>query len=196
MQFKLEDLPADTKPYIVLPWDHIKNMKSTPVLAKEGAQEAYRKIGWRLVATCLSDDGIGLAAPQVGLFKRVILVREFTKQEDGNYEFLPSFRLYINPEWNGQPEQGKSSLKEWCLSVPGRGFIIERFNSLEAKWQEFNSDELVDKSGLIDDFPARIYQHEYDHLVGISIPQRWDLQNKKTGVHKKPRKKKKRKKRR
>lgn len=191
MQFKLEDMPPDTKPYKVLLWDHIKNMKSTTVLNKEGAQEAYRKIGWSMVATCLSDDGIGLAAPQCGIFKKALLIREFETNEDGvTLTYLPSFRLYLNPTWNGLAEKGKTSLKEWCLSVPGKGYPIERFNEVTASWFEFESGELVQKEGIIEHFPARIFQHEYDHLVGISIPQRWKMQNIKTKAKPKRKKKK------
>lgn len=195
MQFKLKNMPEDAKPYKVLPWDHIKNMRSTSVLTREGAHAAYRKIGWAMVATCLADDGIGLAAPQFGLFKKVFLIREFRKTEEGEFEFLPSFRMYLNPSWTGVPEEGKTTLKEWCLSVPGKGYPIERFQTIEATWFEFNEDdELVSKTGRLEHFPARIFLHEWDHLKGISIPQRWEMQNgKKPGAKKK--KKRKRKKR-
>lgn len=190
MQFKLEDLPEDVKPYKVLPWDHIKNMKATSVLSKEGAQAAYRKIGWAMTATCLADDGIGLAAPQFGMFKKVILIREFNQTEEGEFEFLPSFRMYLNPSWSAQPGEGKTTLKEWCLSVPGKGYPIERYQKIEATWFEFtNDDKLVSRSAFFTHFPARIFLHEFDHLNGISIPQRWEMQQ---GSQKRKKKRRKR----
>ena len=172
MQFTLEEMPVDTSPYKILPWDHIKNLKSTTILIKEGAQEAYKKIGWRMVATCLADDGIGLAAPQIGLFKKAVLIREFantTKDDVGDdvYEAQPSFRLYLNPTWKGCDDSGKSVLNELCLSVVGKGFPIERFQNIEATWYEFEDGVLVYKEGTLSDFPARVLQHEVDHLQGI-----------------------------
>lgn len=191
MRFNLNEQLIPSIAYKVLPWSKIKNLKAMPVKDAEGALGLYKKIGWRLVQTCLEEDGIGLAAPQVGMFKRMFLIREFKRDENGNYEFQPAFKLYINPEWTGDSEAGKMTEKEYCLSVSG-GFPIARFNKIEATWQEFSEEGgLVTKTETIEGFPARIFQHEFDHLTGISIPQRWEMQNKpKPKAKKKKRKKK------
>lgn len=169
-------------------------MRATAVVNKEGACEVYRKIGERLVETCLVEDGIGIAAPQVGMFKCVFLIREFGQGEGGEITTLPSFKLYLNPKWVGVAEGGKSIDDEYCLSVPGPGIPISRFKVIEATWDEFDDEgQLVPTARVFEGREARILQHEHDHLVGVSIPQRYEMQN---SVVNRPKKKKKNKKRR
>lgn len=190
MQFNLDEEKKSSlpKPYRILSWDVIKNLRSTPILAGEGGSEAYRKIGDRLVATCLVEDGVGVAAPQVGVFKRLFLIREFSQTENGEIVTLPSFKLFMNPKWIGLSENGKTIGDEYCLSVPGAGIPISRFNSIEASWDEFDDEgNVLSATRVFEGRFARIFAHEHDHLLGISIPQRYEMQNTK----KKPKKKRK-----
>lgn len=191
MRFNLADQPTLTSAYRILQWDLIKNLKALPVLNNNGAQELYRKIAWRLVKTCLIEDGIGIAASQVGIFKRLFLIREFDQTENGEAVILPSFKLFLNPKWVGVAESGKTIDDEYCLSVSGPGIPIERFNKIEATWTEFDKDgKFILKSASLEGRMAQIYAHESDHLLGISIPQRYEMQN---TSKKKPKKKKRRK---
>ena len=178
MKYNLDEKLLASTPYRILPWDVIKNLRATSVLSKPGACEAYRKIGARLLGTCMAKDGVGIAAPQVGVFKSAFLIREFGRGDDGNIVPLLSFRLYLNPKWVGVPEGGQTIDVEHCLSVAGAGIAISRFNVIEATWEEFDEkDNLVPMARVFEGQEARIVQHESDHLLGISIPQRFEMQN-------------------
>ena len=198
MRFNLGNRLLHARPYRILPWDAIQNLRSTPVLKKKGAYEAYRKIGERLVETCLNEDGIGIATPQVGMFKRAFLIREFDVSEKGETAVLPFFKLYLNPKWVSIPKDGKSTDDEFCLSVPSGSILISRFNTIEASWDEFTSeDNFITKKEIFKGRLSRIFAHEHDHLLGISIPQRYEMQNstKKVVAKRRGKKKNRRKKR-
>lgn len=177
MLFDLTKIPEDTKPLEVLHWERIKKIKATDI--DLGLIKRLQRFGWRMVATCLTEDGIGLAAPQVGLFKKAMLCREMSwSEEEQKYNFKPEFQLYINPSFEAETEEGKWEITEYCLSVPGQGYDISRWKKIEVSWDEPEDGKLVRHTKTLDGWPARLFQHEFDHLNGISIPQRWELQNK------------------
>lgn len=189
MLFDLNKIPKDTKSLEVLHWERIKKIKATDV--DPDLVERLQNFGWRMVATCLTEDGIGLAGPQVGLFKKAMLCREMTwNEEEQKYEFKSEFQLYINPTFEAVTEEGKWKLTEYCLSVPGRGYDISRWKKIEISWDELENGKFVRQSKTLDGWPARLFQHEFDHLNGISIPQRWELQNKPKNPNKKRKKRK------
>lgn len=97
-------------------------------------------------------DGIGLAAPQVGINKRIIIVN--TKNG-----VLPLF----NPEILSTSKKTFIA-EEGCLSVPGQKGLVKRYYKIKVKAFTFNGEKL--------EFPAeglfsRVIQHEIDHLDGI-----------------------------
>ena len=93
-------------------------------------------------------DKLGLAAPQIGINKRVIIVR-------GNVMF--------NPEWNPS-KAPKNLIKEGCYSVPGKNYNVERAPSGWAKWTNIEGRPFEDK---LNGLPAIVFQHEIDHLNGL-----------------------------
>lgn len=100
--------------------------------------------------------GVGLAAPQVGISKCFFLFRE---TPDG---FI---KLAINPGYLRIGADQRSS-PEGCLTYPGRSIHVVRWQAIQAHW--------LDQQGKIQHttltgFAARIFQHEYDHLNGITI---------------------------
>jgi peptide deformylase len=105
--------------------------------------------------TMYAEEGVGLAAPQVGLSQRVIVV-------DPHQEDMPAFAL-INPEIleaSKETEKGE----EGCLSIPGLRDLVER--SINVRVRGLSPDgEIteIDAEGIV----ARILQHEIDHLDGI-----------------------------
>lgn len=181
MQVHIENLPEKTTSLKIQHWSVIKNIKSTEYKLAEFDSDALRHIIDQLVATCLSDDGIGLAAPQVGILKRVVVCRDFIENPDGSHQLLPTFQVYLNPNFEPVVEDKKAQSKEYCLSVPEGGFDITRWKTIKISWQELapNKKELITNMKLLTGYQARVFQHEFDHLNGISIPQRWQLQNKK-----------------
>ncbi len=157
-QLQINNLP-DVAPYKILLWNNIKNIKASEVPETMG-YDAVMNIAWKMVKACLVGDGIGLAATQVGITKRILICREF--EDDGEkYKFAPSYKLYINPEFTAIPENGKATEVEYCLSVPGQGYTISRHKSIYASWNEFDEEgKLIGKTKLLEGFPARLYQHE------------------------------------
>ena len=104
-------------------------------------------------------DGIGLAAPQIGISKRIFVV-DGTTLED---EEMSSFKkVFINPVVLG--EDGEEwEFEEGCLSIPGvRGGVFRKSDILIRYFDE-NWNEIEESySGM----KARIIQHEYDHIEG------------------------------
>lgn len=186
MQVHLESLPQNLSPLKIQHWSTLKNIKSIELKTTEMVGESFTNLQNQLVATCLTDEGIGLAAPQVGLFKRIIVCRDFVETDGGNHVMLPTFQVYVNPNFEPIIEDKKTEMKEYCLSVPEGGFDITRWKTIKISWQEYSSEKsgLITNTKLLTDFRARIFQHEFDHLNGISIPQRWQLQNKKSDTKK------------
>lgn len=108
--------------------------------------------------TLIESKGVGLAAPQVGILKRVCLVIETNVEEDED-EYIIEL---INPEIIYT--EGEQSGAEGCLSVPGEYGIVSRpmFVRVRAQDRDGNFFE-VEGEGLT----ARCFCHEIDHLDGI-----------------------------
>ena len=103
------------------------------------------------------EDGIGLAAPQIGINKRVIIVDE-TTEEHGRYT-----HLMVNPKitWKSKEEV---VIDEGCLSVPDQNGEVSRPKEIKVTFQ--NKDGKY-KKWKLDGLAARVVQHEVDHLDGI-----------------------------
>lgn len=103
-----------------------------------------------MAETMYKTDGVGLAAPQVGVSKRIIVV------DDGN-----GLQALINP----QIIKGEGSQwgPEGCLSVPGYFGDVERYEKVTVTAIDPNNKKLrIEAEGFL----ARIFQHEIDHLEG------------------------------
>ena len=107
--------------------------------------------------TLIAENGVGLAAPQVGIIRRVCIVLE-TNVEEGEEEY---FIELINPEiveTEGEQEGG-----EGCLSFPGQYGIVRRPERVVVRAQDRNGEFFqVEGHGLT----ARAFCHEIDHLNG------------------------------
>jgi peptide deformylase len=118
-----------------------------------------------MIETMRQAPGVGLAAPQVNVSQRLIVV-EFGDEDD---EQAPA-RLYaiVNPEIV-RPSQEKEKGNEACLSIPGFLGEVERFTSLTIKGQNRHGQPVrIKAKGWL----ARIFQHEIDHLDGILFTDR------------------------
>jgi len=105
--------------------------------------------------------GIGLAAPQVGVSKRLIVVGLPTHRDDENYPLI----AMINPTILSYSEETDID-EEGCLSLPWILQKIERPIAIEAEWYDISGRKMKKK---IVGFWARVVQHEVDHLDGILI---------------------------
>jgi peptide deformylase len=103
------------------------------------------------------ENGIGLAAPQIGISKRL-----FVMSVDGHD------RACFNPEIVSSSAVF-TDFQEGCLSFPGESCIIKRPEQIRVKYQNHFGDWIeVDLAGL----EARCFQHELDHLNGITMHDR------------------------
>ncbi len=109
--------------------------------------------------TLIKADGVGLAAPQVGILKRIFIV-DVDLDKKNIMEF-------INPEIIKKKGKNDKYL-EGCLSFPGRSFQIIRPDKVVIKAQNLSGEWFVYEA---EDFIARALMHENDHLDGITIPK-------------------------
>ncbi len=102
------------------------------------------------------EDGIGLAAPQIGFSKSVVIVdvSELVKGE--------GLRIFVNPKIYST--SGESVVEEGCLSIPGVREKVTRPDTIRMTYQDETGAEFDEE---FDGWPARVLQHEVDHLNGI-----------------------------
>jgi len=115
-----------------------------------------KELAGDMLETMYSAPGIGLAAPQVGVNIRLIVVDVTAGQEDGHQMVL------VNPEVT--EHSGRQKEEEGCLSIPGLTAAVERPSWVRVKAQDLEGNEFeVEGEELI----ARVLCHEIDHLEGI-----------------------------
>ena len=105
--------------------------------------------------------GVGLAAPQIGKNIRLFIV-DCTPWADENPELENYRKVFINAEIYEHSEES-DLLNEGCLSLPGLHEDVRRPVAIKMRWLDENFEE---HDEVIDGLPARVIQHEYDHLEG------------------------------
>jgi len=106
-------------------------------------------------------DGVGLAAPQIGLPIRVVTVDLDVLSED--YPEFKGFRkVYINAHIL-ETSDDLVSMEEGCLSLPGIHESVKRSNKIRVKYLDEN---LIEHDEVVEGYLARVMQHEFDHLEG------------------------------
>jgi len=116
-----------------------------------------------MIDTMYHEDGIGLAAPQVGVSKRIIVVSPNAKRGEE--------RAYINPEMVELSPEEETEI-EGCLSLPGIACQVRRAKRIKFKAMDLKGEEKIEEAW---DFPARVVQHEVDHHNGILLIDRLDF---------------------
>ena len=106
--------------------------------------------------TLYAADGVGLAAPQIGISKRIIVI-------DPGDQYIEM----INPEIIYR--EGEILGREGCLSVPGMVGCLNRAQKIKVKGLNRNGENLEIEAV---DMLARVFQHEIDHLDGILFPDK------------------------
>ena len=106
-------------------------------------------------------DGVGLAAPQIGLPIRVVVINLDVISDD-----MPEYKGYKRAFINAhvlETEGDLVSMEEGCLSLPGIHESVKRYNRVHVKYLDENMQE---HDEWIEGFEARVMQHEFDHLEG------------------------------
>lgn len=151
--------------------DPVLRTKAEPV---QEITPEIRKLAEDLIETMIEQNGVGLAAPQVGVLLRIFVRRDEVSLADGRYTLGPP-EVLINPEITRLSEE-EVGMVEGCLSIPGvRGMVMRpkkiriRYQTLEGAWKEEERD----------DFLARVTMHENDHLNGVLYVDRLSLEERK-----------------
>lgn len=176
--------------------DKILRAKAKVVSAKDLKTKKFQDLIDNMIKTCDVNSGVGIAAPQVNeglrLFilwperklknnfragksisnKRYLPVRNFSSEKYLLGEKVPPLGpiAIINPKIISSSKKIIKSY-EGCLSIPGIRGLVPRHKSIDV---EFITREGEKLSLTLEDFPARIFQHEYDHLNGIVFLDRTD----------------------
>ena len=156
------------KPLIAVPKEAVKNPPlkiymlgqetlRTPANRIVKVDDSIRKLARDMLITMYSAKGIGLAAPQVGVQKRILVI-------DLNFEdknAVPS--VFINPEIISS-SASLDTYEEGCLSIPGVYLNVVRPSSIKLSYRdEMGRPRKMNADGLM----ARCIQHEIDHLNGV-----------------------------
>lgn len=135
-----------------------------PVLRQEAREvdsfdDRLRRLAGDMLETMRDAPGVGLAAPQVGVLKRLFTFEFPGLEEDepGEHGAVANPRLVDRSE---QLEEGD----EGCLSFPGLFYPVERPLHVEIAWQDLHGEE---HTRQLSSFEARVWLHEMDHLDGI-----------------------------
>lgn len=133
-----------------------------PILREKSApvtefNEELKEIIADMAETMFAAPGAGLAAPQIGISKQIVVINTSKKDEDADKQIL----ALINPEIIAG--QGSQVDEEGCLSVREYTANVKRFVNIQVKAQT-PEGKVVEFDA--DDFFARVIQHELDHLEG------------------------------
>ena len=156
------------KPLITVPKEAVKNPPlkiymlgqetlRTPANRIVKVDDSVRKLAKDMLITMYSAKGIGLAAPQVGVQKRILVI-------DLNFEDPDAPpNVFINPEIISS-SASLDTYEEGCLSIPGVYLNVLRPSSIKLSYRdEMGRPKKMNADGLM----ARCIQHEIDHLNGV-----------------------------
>jgi peptide deformylase len=159
-----------TRTIVTLP-DPVLRRKARPVTSFD---KDLQTLIDDMIDTMREAPGVGLAAPQVGVSERVIVVEyadppeEPPEGQEPPKEVKPKLYVMINPEIVKSSEESVLGV-EGCLSIPGLVGEVERLSSLQLKGLNRRGQPMkVRAEGWL----ARIFQHEIDHINGVVFPDR------------------------
>ena len=136
--------------------------KSAPMVEGMERADDYETLRRRMLATVQDPEntGVGIAAPQVGILRRMIAVQRFDKPGE-------PFEIYLNPkivEYSAETAPGR----EGC---PDRSGEVKRAQRITLRYRD---EQFAERLERISGFTAVIFQHEIDHLDGILYTDRME----------------------
>lgn len=139
-----------------------------PVLRKESAdiEKDYpnlKELLANMFETMEESNGVGLAAPQIGLNIRVVVIDLDVLSEDFP-EYKGFKKGFINPHIIEYDETNTESLEEGCLSLPGIQEKVTRPTRIHVQYLD---EDLNEHDEWVEGYLARVMQHEFDHLDGV-----------------------------
>jgi peptide deformylase len=169
MQFDYNEIPEKVRYVKPLNYKKINGTALDVNLEDPDLFNKMQKVGWKMVKTCLTDNGIGLAAPQIGILKKFFIAIDFEQADV--WKFNGKFSLYINPVVTPVKRSERVAFPEGCLSVPGKTLNILRPMEVDVSYWYFDKNEKLRQSTgeRLDGHRSRLFQHEYGHLFGENI---------------------------
>jgi len=148
----MESKPIDFKNLSIISYpDPLLRQPARPLIE---VNSDIHQLAERMIDLMVSSGGIGLAAPQVGVSLRLIVISLSGKRHDAE--------AYINPELDNF--HGASEMEEGCLSVPGVRAKVRRHAGCTVKALDLDGSEFILDAV---DMTATVFQHETDHLNGV-----------------------------
>ena len=144
--------------------DPVLKTRAAPV---EDFDESLERLAEEMLATMREQEGVGLAANQVGRLKRILVAAV----EDDEY-------VLVNPVIERVSDTTETGA-EGCLSIPGIQVEVERPTEITISGRDASGEPVkIDAEGLL----ARVFQHEVDHLDGVLILDRTDSDSRKAAM--------------
>ncbi len=137
-------------------------MLKTPTQRVDVIDEEVRRLIQDMFDTMYHAEGVGLAANQIGVSLKVMVID--TSKKEGS---PPIKVVMVNPEL--VEAEGQIKYREGCLSFPGLVVEVNRYSRVKVKATDINGEE---KTYEFVGFPAIVFQHEMDHLEGITFIDR------------------------
>lgn len=140
---------------------------AAPLTAEMLRTEAFSQLCRSMLATVRNpaNEGVGIAAPQVGVARRLVAVQRFDKPGE-------PFEVYVNPEIVRMSDSLAAG-PEGCLSVPDFYGRVKRAQEIELSYRD---TAFVERTETVRGYTAVIFQHEIDHLDGILYIDRLDIE--------------------
>ena len=144
-----------------------------PILRKEAkdidaSYPNLKELIDNMFETMYNADGVGLAAPQIGLDDRIFIIDLSPLADEENPEYKDLKKVFINAHIISRSGDIEST-EEGCLSIPGINESVPREDEIEI---EYLDENLIPHRETFAGFTARVIQHEYDHIDGILFVDR------------------------
>lgn len=152
----LHVLSVDNDEELAVLRDSCARLSAAELLSKEYEELCSKML---LTVTDSSQAGVGIAAPQVGIKRRVVAVQRFDKEGE-------PWEVYANigiSAMRGDLIEGS----EGCLSVPGKRGVVARSRDIEIQYSVVRDGAVIDTTENVVGWTAVIFQHECDHLDGV-----------------------------
>lgn len=133
---------------------------------QESEVQEILKLGKEMIEYCYKNGGVGLACPQIGIFKKMFVYR---KTEN-------SFQIVINPAFYPISKRPIKVL-EGCMSYPGKSYLVECYKEIQAVVFVWEQNKLIKRGYALNGNKSIIFQHECLHVgsgndkIGKTIKQ-------------------------
>jgi peptide deformylase len=125
--------------------------------------DEIRKLAYDMIETMDKNNGVGLAAPQVGYSIRMFVLRDYIFTEDGHWTLSEQPKVYINPKIT-RPSEHLIPDTEACLSLPGLRLQVNRPDKITIEAIDLEGNIFVEE---LEGYNARVRMHENDHINGV-----------------------------